>query len=86
MAEHKSIVICGGAFAGLALAVALRQGLGTTVPVVVADGLPRRLRRAARRGLLVRPDGVVAEVGTAGVARGAGWVLPAPAPSSAQAS
>ena len=37
MAEHKSIVICGGAFAGLALAVALRQGLGTTVPVVVAD-------------------------------------------------
>ncbi|MCB0894901.1 MAG: bifunctional 3-(3-hydroxy-phenyl)propionate/3-hydroxycinnamic acid hydroxylase [Nocardioides sp.] len=56
------------------------------LPVVVADGLPRRLRRAARRGLLVRPDGVVAEVGTAGVARGAGWVLPAPAPSSAQAS
>ena len=37
MAEHKSIVICGGAFAGLALAVAMRQGLGTTVPVVVAD-------------------------------------------------
>jgi 2-octaprenyl-6-methoxyphenol hydroxylase len=37
MAEHKSIVICGGAFAGLALAVALRQGLGEAVPVIVAD-------------------------------------------------
>ena len=37
MAEHKSIVICGGAFAGLALAAALRQGLGEAVPVVVAD-------------------------------------------------
>ena len=37
MAEHKSIVICGGAFAGLALAAALRQGLGEAVPVTVAD-------------------------------------------------
>jgi 2-octaprenyl-6-methoxyphenol hydroxylase len=30
-------VICGGAFAGLALALALRQGLGPDIPVVVAD-------------------------------------------------
>ncbi|MGB3274040.1 MAG: 2-octaprenyl-6-methoxyphenyl hydroxylase, partial [Xanthobacteraceae bacterium] len=31
------IVIAGGAFAGLALALALRQGLGPQVEVVVAD-------------------------------------------------
>ena len=34
---HRSIVIGGGAFAGLALALALRQGLGPDVPVIVAD-------------------------------------------------
>ncbi len=34
---HQSIVIGGGAFAGLALALALRQGLGPDVPVIVAD-------------------------------------------------
>ncbi|MEA2888905.1 MAG: 2-octaprenyl-6-methoxyphenol hydroxylase [Bradyrhizobium sp.] len=32
-----SIVIGGGAFAGLALALALRQGLGPEIPIVVAD-------------------------------------------------
>ena len=32
MSAQRSIVICGGAFAGLALAVALRQGLGGTFP------------------------------------------------------
>jgi 2-octaprenyl-6-methoxyphenol hydroxylase len=32
-----SIVIGGGAFAGLALALALRQGLGAEIPVIVAD-------------------------------------------------
>src|SRR3569832_2118778 len=32
-----SIVIGGGAFAGLALALALRQGLGPEIPVIVAD-------------------------------------------------
>jgi 2-octaprenyl-6-methoxyphenol hydroxylase len=37
MAAQRSIVIGGGAFAGLALAVALRQGLGGDVPVIVAD-------------------------------------------------
>jgi 2-octaprenyl-6-methoxyphenol hydroxylase len=37
MAAPRSIVICGGAFAGLALALALRQGLGTAVPIIVAD-------------------------------------------------
>src|SRR6187399_1338561 len=37
MAAQRSIVICGGAFAGLALALAFRQGLGADVPVIVAD-------------------------------------------------
>src|ERR1700726_2604081 len=37
MAAQRSIVIGGGAFAGLALAVALRQGLGPDIPVIVAD-------------------------------------------------
>ena len=37
MTAQRSIVIGGGAFAGLALALALRQGLGPDVPVVVAD-------------------------------------------------
>ena len=37
MTAQRTIVICGGAFAGLALALALRQGLGPDIPVVVAD-------------------------------------------------
>src|SRR3954452_5595911 len=37
MTAQRSIVICGGAFAGLALALALRQGLGPEIPVIVAD-------------------------------------------------
>jgi len=37
MAAQRSIVICGGAFAGLALALAFRQGLGSDIPVIVAD-------------------------------------------------
>src|SRR4030081_2234028 len=37
MPAQRSIVICGGAFAGLALALALRQGLGADIPVIVAD-------------------------------------------------
>src|SRR5471030_2196932 len=37
MSAQRSIVIGGGALAGLALALALRQGLGADVPVVVAD-------------------------------------------------
>jgi len=37
MSAQRSIVICGGGFAGLALAVALRQGLGADIPIIVAD-------------------------------------------------
>src|SRR6185295_19424654 len=37
MSAQRSIVIGGGAFAGLALALALRQGLGPDVPIIVAD-------------------------------------------------
>jgi 2-octaprenyl-6-methoxyphenol hydroxylase len=37
MSAQRSIVIGGGAFAGLALALALRQGLGPELPIVVAD-------------------------------------------------
>src|SRR5260221_9424476 len=37
MAAQRGIVIGGGAFAGLALAVALRQGLGAGLPIIVAD-------------------------------------------------
>ncbi|MFO1111277.1 MAG: ubiquinone biosynthesis hydroxylase [Bradyrhizobium sp.] len=37
MTLQRGIVIGGGAFAGLALALALRQGLGPEVPVIVAD-------------------------------------------------
>src|SRR5437588_7659262 len=37
MPAQRSIVIGGGAFAGLALALALRQGLGADIPVIVAD-------------------------------------------------
>jgi 2-octaprenyl-6-methoxyphenol hydroxylase len=50
MSAQRSIVIGGGAFAGLALALALRQGLGTEVPILVADpafgGRPSRDPRA----------------------------------------
>src|ERR1700735_3676545 len=37
MSAQRSIVIGGGALAGLALALALRQGLGAEIPIVVAD-------------------------------------------------
>ena len=37
MSARRSIVIGGGAFAGLALALALRQGLGADVAVIIAD-------------------------------------------------
>lgn len=37
MTIQRGIVIGGGAFAGLALALALRQGLGPDIPVIVAD-------------------------------------------------
>jgi 2-octaprenyl-6-methoxyphenol hydroxylase len=37
MSAQRSIVIGGGAFAGLALGLAMRQGLGAEIPIVVAD-------------------------------------------------
>ena len=37
MTVQRGIVIGGGAFAGLALALALRQGLGPELPIIVAD-------------------------------------------------
>jgi 2-octaprenyl-6-methoxyphenol hydroxylase len=48
MSGQRSIVIGGGAFAGLALALALRQGLGAEVAVVVAD--PALAVRPSRDG------------------------------------
>jgi 2-octaprenyl-6-methoxyphenol hydroxylase len=51
MTTQRSIVIGGGAFVGLALALALRQGLGSEIPVIVADPalatLPSRDPRAS---------------------------------------
>jgi 2-octaprenyl-6-methoxyphenol hydroxylase len=46
MSTQRGIVICGGAFAGLALALALRQALGTEIPVIVAD--PALAQRPSR--------------------------------------
>src|SRR5438093_1533515 len=37
MPAQRSIVIGGGAFAGLGLALGLRQGLGPDIPIIVAD-------------------------------------------------
>jgi len=48
MSGQRSIVICGGSFAGLALALALRQGLGAEVAVIVAD--PALAVRPSRDG------------------------------------
>src|SRR6188508_158322 len=54
MSAQRSIVICGGAFAGLALALALRQGLGAEIPVVVADpALANRPSRDPRATAIV---------------------------------
>jgi 2-octaprenyl-6-methoxyphenol hydroxylase len=54
MAAQRSIVICGGAFAGLALALALRQGLGADIPVIVADpALGQRPSRDPRATAIV---------------------------------
>jgi 2-octaprenyl-6-methoxyphenol hydroxylase len=48
MSGQRSIVIGGGSFAGLALALALRQGLGAEVAVIVAD--PALAIRPSRDG------------------------------------
>jgi 2-octaprenyl-6-methoxyphenol hydroxylase len=54
MSAQRSIVIGGGAFAGLALALALRQGLGAEVAVIVADpALAVRPSRDARATAIV---------------------------------
>lgn len=54
MTTQRSIVICGGAFAGLALALAFRQGLGPEVPVIVADpALANRPSRDPRASAIV---------------------------------
>jgi 2-octaprenyl-6-methoxyphenol hydroxylase len=42
MSARRGIVIGGGAFAGLGLALALRQGLGPEIPVIVADPMLAR--------------------------------------------
>nr|HEV8009557.1 FAD-dependent monooxygenase [Bradyrhizobium sp.] len=54
MAAQRSIVIGGGALAGLALALALRQGLGADIAVVVADpALGQRPSRDPRATAIV---------------------------------
>src|SRR5258705_5537224 len=54
MPAQRSIVIGGGAFAGLALALGLRQGLGADIPVIVADrGLAWRPSRDPRATAIV---------------------------------
>lgn len=54
MAGQRGIVICGGAFAGLGLALALRQGLGDGISVIVADpALATRPSRDPRASAIV---------------------------------
>ncbi len=54
MSARRGIVIGGGAFAGLALALALRQGLGPNIPVIVADpALATRPSRDPRASAIV---------------------------------
>jgi len=54
MSAQRSIVIGGGAFAGLALALALRQGLGSDMSIVVADpALANRPSRDPRATAIV---------------------------------
>lgn len=54
MSAQRGIVICGGAFAGLALALALRQGLGADLPIIVADpALSNRPSRDQRATAIV---------------------------------
>ncbi len=54
VSAHQGVVIAGGAFAGLALALALRQSLGADFPVTVADpALGRRPSKDPRASAIV---------------------------------
>jgi 2-octaprenyl-6-methoxyphenol hydroxylase len=54
MSTPRGIVIGGGAFAGLALALALRQGFGADTPIIVADpALATRPSRDPRASAIV---------------------------------
>jgi 2-octaprenyl-6-methoxyphenol hydroxylase len=54
MSAQRGIIIGGGAVAGLALALALRQGLGADIPVIVADpALATRPSRDSRATAIV---------------------------------
>ena len=54
LSEQKRIVIGGGGFAGLALALALRNGLGTAFEIVVADpALATRPSRDPRASAII---------------------------------
>src|SRR3979490_2279845 len=54
MSAQRSIVIGGGALAGLGLALALRQGLGADIPIIVADpALGQRPSRDPRATAIV---------------------------------
>src|SRR6478672_6756163 len=94
MSAQRSIVICGGAFAGLALALALRQGLGPDIPVIVADPAlamrpsrdPRATAIVAACRRLFEALGVWDEVAPAARAEAAGVDLRATAVNSYETS
>ena len=86
MPAQRSIVICGGAFAGLALALALRQGLGADIPVIVADPAlatrpsrdPRATAIVAALPAAVRGARRLGPGGADGASRSSTWSSPIP--------